>query len=227
MASGSVPPAEVTEQLPPQQLFTCTCGIKCLCVQLGREDVLWAQKMMEAGSSQGGPAGPGDHKTSLGRKTDSLTPDLRGQAQVEKGSTKEPQFCPRVSPEAGEQVGDSHIPWHHCFLCTTCRRCSSLSAATMGCSFCRWWLMRWLMLSNSTSLVLTWGQGQSGPQLRRAASHTASSCACPHLCPSSPTSPCPALTPHALPSPLPRDPPAGGAWAARCACRSARTAPGW
>lgn len=44
----------------------------------------------------------------------------------------------------------------HCFLLTTCLRCSSLSAATIGSSFFRWYEMRWLMLSNNMSLVRTW-----------------------------------------------------------------------
>lgn len=43
----------------------------------------------------------------------------------------------------------------HCFLLTTCLRWSSLSAATMGSSFCRWYEIRWLMLSNNMSLVRT------------------------------------------------------------------------
>lgn len=42
------------------------------------------------------------------------------------------------------------------FLLTTCRRWSSLSAATMGSWFCRWYEMRWLMLSKSMSLVRTY-----------------------------------------------------------------------
>lgn len=236
-ASGSVPPAEATEQFPPQQRVTCTCGIKHLCVRLGK-----GPRADDGGRQQPGRTYRArDHKTSLGRKMGSLTPDLRGQAQLEKGSKKGPQFCPRVSPEPGKQVRDSRTPWHHCFLCTTWRRCSSLSAATMGCSFCRWWLMRWLMLSNSTSLVLTWGRGTvvlNSGELPLTQHPVATPRACPRLCPPSPTPhpaptpvsvahprPCP--QPRALPSPLPRDPPAAGAWAARCACRSARTAPGW
>lgn len=43
----------------------------------------------------------------------------------------------------------------HCFLLTTCLRWSSLSAATIGSSFFRWYEIRWLMLSNNMSLVRT------------------------------------------------------------------------
>lgn len=51
----------------------------------------------------------------------------------------------------------------HCFLLTTCLRWSSLSAATMGSSFCRWYEIRWLMLSNNMSLVRTcWEDSKRG-----------------------------------------------------------------
>lgn len=43
----------------------------------------------------------------------------------------------------------------HGFLLTACLRCSSLSAATIGSSFFRWYAIRWLMLSNNMSLVRT------------------------------------------------------------------------
>lgn len=43
----------------------------------------------------------------------------------------------------------------HCFLLTACLRWSSLSAATIGSSFFRWYAIRWLMLSNNMSLVRT------------------------------------------------------------------------
>lgn len=194
----------------------------------------------------GGPFGARDRGATLGRGMGNLTLACwaggfafpRGQAQLEEGSTDGPWLCPRAgaSPVPGEWVGGSRTLRHHCFLRTTWRRCSSLSAATMGCSFCRWWLMRWLMLSNSTSLVLTWGPGGTAVlnpgELPPAQVPHATPDACPPLHPVSSSIPLyPALTPHrpsrALPLPLPRDPPAAGAWAARCACRSARTAPGW
>lgn len=99
-------PAEATEQFPPQQHFTCVCGIKRLCVQLGR--VPHADDGVR--QQPGRTCRARDHKISLGRKMGNLTPDLRGQAQLEKWSTKGPQFCPRVSPEPGEQVRDSRTP---------------------------------------------------------------------------------------------------------------------
>lgn len=142
----------VASRYPSSQAAFCQCTWnKHLCVLLGKgshvdngEKAVWGED--NRGTAQ--PLRDGDHEVLLGSGAGMLT--LRAFDCLQKTGTNRGGECrgalalpkARARSVPGERGGGSRTPWHHCFLWTTWRRCSSLSAATMGCSFCRWWLMR-------------------------------------------------------------------------------------